>query len=246
MTRARKVGGVKLRIAEIFGPTLQGEGAQIGRPTVFVRLGGCDYRCSWCDTMYAVDPIHKASWVPMPTSEVLDEIDRLAEAPILVTLSGGNPALAPLGPLIMDGHEERGHQFTMETQGSQPRPYMAWLDHLCLSPKPPSSGMHTNHELLAECLQLGRQGRAGIANTILKVVVFDEPDYLYARDIATRHPGVPFFLQAGNTAVAQDAPPSDTLEVVRMLSERAINDRWYGVRILPQLHVLLWGNARAV
>ena len=35
-----------LRIAEIFGPTIQGEGALIGEPTVFVRAGGCDYRCS--------------------------------------------------------------------------------------------------------------------------------------------------------------------------------------------------------
>ena len=45
----------KLRISEIFGPTIQGEGALIGKPTVFVRAGGCDYRCSWCDTLYAVE-----------------------------------------------------------------------------------------------------------------------------------------------------------------------------------------------
>ena len=43
-------------VIEIFGPTIQGEGAEAGVPTHFVRLGGCDYRCSWCDTMYAVDP----------------------------------------------------------------------------------------------------------------------------------------------------------------------------------------------
>ena len=39
-----------IAISEIFGPTIQGEGALIGKPTVFVRTGGCDYRCSWCDT----------------------------------------------------------------------------------------------------------------------------------------------------------------------------------------------------
>src|SRR3712207_8798896 len=43
-------------VIEIFGPTIQGEGAEAGLPTHFVRLGGCDYRCAWCDTMYAVDP----------------------------------------------------------------------------------------------------------------------------------------------------------------------------------------------
>jgi 7-carboxy-7-deazaguanine synthase len=40
-------------ISEIFGPTIQGEGALVGKPTVFVRTGGCDYRCDWCDTVYA-------------------------------------------------------------------------------------------------------------------------------------------------------------------------------------------------
>ena len=43
-------------VIEVFGPTIQGEGAEAGLPTHFVRFGGCDYRCSWCDTMYAVDP----------------------------------------------------------------------------------------------------------------------------------------------------------------------------------------------
>lgn len=45
-----------LPVIEIFGPTVQGEGAEAGVPTHFLRLGGCDYRCAWCDTMYAVDP----------------------------------------------------------------------------------------------------------------------------------------------------------------------------------------------
>ena len=46
----------RIRISEIFGPTIQGEGPLMGRPTVFVRTGGCDYRCRWCDTLYAVLP----------------------------------------------------------------------------------------------------------------------------------------------------------------------------------------------
>jgi 7-carboxy-7-deazaguanine synthase len=46
-------------ISEIFGPTVQGEGPLVGRPTVFVRTGGCDYRCAWCDTLYAVLPEHR-------------------------------------------------------------------------------------------------------------------------------------------------------------------------------------------
>ncbi len=64
----------KIRISEIFGPTVQGEGALIGMPTVFVRTGGCDFRCSWCDTLYAVDPAFRADWKPMSATEVLDEV----------------------------------------------------------------------------------------------------------------------------------------------------------------------------
>ncbi|RWD90497.1 MAG: 7-carboxy-7-deazaguanine synthase QueE, partial [Mesorhizobium sp.] len=54
-----------IRISEIFGPTVQGEGPLIGRPTVFVRTGGCDYRCRWCDTLYAVLPEFREDWTLM-------------------------------------------------------------------------------------------------------------------------------------------------------------------------------------
>src|SRR5262249_776223 len=55
----------EIRVSEIFGPTIQGEGVLIGLPTVFVRSGGCDYRCSWCDSMHAVDTRFRADWRPM-------------------------------------------------------------------------------------------------------------------------------------------------------------------------------------
>ena len=48
----------------IIGPTIQGEGALAGRPTIFVRTGGCDFRCTWRDSLHAVDPVHKANWKP--------------------------------------------------------------------------------------------------------------------------------------------------------------------------------------
>ena len=43
-------------VVEIFGPVLQGEGRMIGAQTLFVRLGLCDFRCQWCDSLYAVTP----------------------------------------------------------------------------------------------------------------------------------------------------------------------------------------------
>ena len=69
----------KIRVSEIFGPTIQGEGVLIGLPTVFVRTGGCDYRCSWCDSLHAVDPKYRHDWVAtvsythltLPTSAIV-------------------------------------------------------------------------------------------------------------------------------------------------------------------------------
>src|SRR2546423_5629825 len=140
-----------LTISEIFGPTIQGEGKLIGKPTVFVRTGGCDYRCSWCDTLYAVLPEYKESWQAMTTEQVFSEIQRLSPDPILVTLSGGNPAIQPLGDLIDLGHEH-GYFFALETQGSIARSWMRRLDYLTLSPKPPSSGMHPRWDRFEQCL----------------------------------------------------------------------------------------------
>ena len=102
----------------MFGPTIQGEGVLIGLPTVFVRTGGCDYRCSWCDSLHAVDSRYRDDWTPMTPQAVWDEVKRLSGGvPLTVSLSGGNPAIQPLGELIRLGHRD-GYRFALETQGS--------------------------------------------------------------------------------------------------------------------------------
>src|SRR4051794_6252753 len=80
-------------VIEIFGPTIQGEGALAGAPTMFVRFGGCDYRCSWCDSMYAVDPAQvRENAVKMEPQEIIGELLRQLGAArgkgMWVTLSG--------------------------------------------------------------------------------------------------------------------------------------------------------------
>ena len=117
----------EIRISEIFGPTIQGEGALIGQPTVFVRTGGCDYRCVWCDSLHAVDSRFRADWRAMTTPEVLDRVRALSGGtPLMVSLSGGNPAIQPLGPLIRQGQAE-GYRFALETQGSVSRDWFAHI-----------------------------------------------------------------------------------------------------------------------
>jgi 7-carboxy-7-deazaguanine synthase len=225
-------------ISEIFGPTIQGEGTLIGKPTVFVRTGGCDYRCAWCDTLYAVLPEHKAEWLPMENAAIIERVFELTGgAPILVTLSGGNPALHDLSELLDLGHA-RGLTFAMETQASVARPWFAKLDHIVLSPKGPSSGMETNWSKVEECLTAA----AGVPAT-MKIVVFDEADYAYAKEARERFQEILFTLQAGTL---QGAAPGQIRDGVEWLLGRCKQDAWLDVTILPQLHVLLWGQKRGV
>src|SRR3954452_13878114 len=83
-----------LHVVEIFGPTIQGEGAEAGITTHFVRVGGCDFCCSWCDTMSAVDrQIVRATADKLSSQEIVARVEALDGRPEWVTFSGGNPAL---------------------------------------------------------------------------------------------------------------------------------------------------------
>jgi 7-carboxy-7-deazaguanine synthase len=232
-----------IRVSEIFGPTVQGEGPLIGRPTVFVRTGGCDYRCRWCDTLYAVLPEHRDEWTRMAPPEILARVEHLAGAtPVLVSLSGGNPALQPLAPLIELGRR-KGYTFALETQGSVAQPWFAALDWLMLSPKPPSSGMATDWRAFDDCVRAAGSG----PRCVLKIAVFDDEDYAYARRAANRHPELPVSLQVGNPEGAAGRADIDDLRGrFRWLVGKVAADRWFTATVLPQLHVLAWGSRRGV
>ncbi|MDB6454964.1 7-carboxy-7-deazaguanine synthase QueE [Falsirhodobacter sp. 20TX0035] len=230
-----------IRVSEIFGPTIQGEGVLIGLPTVFVRSGGCDYRCSWCDSLHAVDSAFRDTWTPMTAEAILTRIEDLSGGrPLTVSLSGGNPAIQPFGPLIAAG-QDKGYRFALETQGSISQPWFVRLDTLVLSPKPPSSGQDTDWDAFARCLLPGPE-------TVMKIVVFDDADYAFARDAAARFPHLPLYLQPGNPMVDEAAAVDQNGLVDRMLwlIDKTVADGWFTPRILPQLHVILWGNKRGV
>jgi 7-carboxy-7-deazaguanine synthase len=230
-----------IKISEIFGPVIQGEGAHIGVPTVFVRTGGCDYRCSWCDTMYAVDKKFSGEWRGMSNDEVLQAIYARSHRPILVTLSGGNPALFDFSFVIDELHDQK-FRVTIETQGSVPRDWFGQLDHMTLSPKPPSSGMPTDLAKLDTCVsKLDRTKQS------LKIVVADDADYDYARHIADRYPNVKLYLQVCNPDPAVEGDiMAMLLDKLRWLSDKVLSDCWYTATVLPQLHVLLYGNRRGI
>ena len=119
-------GGRKLPLVEDFY-TIQGEGFHAGKPAYFIRLGGCDVGCRWCDAKY--------TWNPKlyPPTDVRTVIDRALACPAqAIVITGGEPLLYPLGPLtgIL---RERGLEIFLETSGSHP--FSGCFDWVCLSPK---------------------------------------------------------------------------------------------------------------
>lgn len=224
-----------LGVVEVFGPTMQGEGPLVGRLCHFIRLGGCDFSCVWCDTPYSWDhPVLRR----MTVEDLLCEVARLGPAP-WVTISGGNPLLWECGPLV-DGLHRQGYRVSVETQGSIVRPWLAAADLVVVSPKPPSAGMDGRWTWDTLGTFMAATRREGAA---LKVVVQDERDYLFAREVYGRFPGVPFYLQDGRQPGTQSV--ESLASHYRWLVERAMRDPWGAeMAVLPQLHVWLWGNAR--
>ncbi len=232
---------MSIKISEIFGPTIQGEGSLIGQPTIFVRTGGCDYRCSWCDSLHAVDSKFRHEWKSMAAKEIFDKIEELSGGkPLMASLSGGNPAIQDFKPLINMGHE-KGYRFALETQGSIAKSWFADLDILTLSPKPPSSGEKTDWNKFDECLNLAGEN----PEIALKIIILDEDDYTYARNVASKYPELPLYLQPCNHSV-MTMDMDGIMDRNRWLIDKVVADKWYDVRVLPQLHVLLWGNKRGV
>lgn len=236
----------RIPIIEMFGPTIQGEGAVIGVKTMFVRTYGCDYRCGWCDSAFTWDGSAKDKVTMLAPQEILAGLLELAGDNFnCVTISGGNPALIgeAMGELISLLHE-RGIQAAIETQGSRWQDWFNEVDVLTISPKPPSSGMQTDWDKLDEIMH--RVADNGKAAHSLKVVVFNQEDYEYARKVHFRYPEVPLFLQPGNDNVTEEGDISGRLlERLEWLFGQVISDpQMNRARVLPQLHALIWHNKR--
>ncbi|WP_405113477.1 7-carboxy-7-deazaguanine synthase QueE [Paenibacillus sp. FSL K6-1217] len=236
----------RIPVIEMFGPTIQGEGAVIGVKTMFVRTYGCDYRCSWCDSAFTWDGSAKDKVTMLTPQEILAGLLELAgENFNCVTISGGNPALIgeAMGEFISLLHE-RGIQAAIETQGSRWQDWFSDVDVLTISPKPPSSGMATDWDKLDEIMH--RVANTGKAAHSLKVVVFNQEDYEYARKVHFRYPEVPLFLQPGNDNVTEEGDISGRLlgRLEWLFGQVIADPQMNRARVLPQLHALIWHNKR--
>lgn len=235
----------KIPVLEIFGPTIQGEGRVIGRKTMFVRTAGCDYRCSWCDSSFTWDGSMKDEIQMMTAEEIYDRLYEIGgDCFNHVTISGGNPALIKGIQDLVDLFEEKNIESALETQGSRFQPWMRQINDLTISPKPPSSGMKPNIQILDEVIE------QCVKETLnLKVVVFDDDDYEFAKYIHHRYPDLPFYLQVGNPYLDDEVEnhTARLLERYENLVDKVMQTNDMNpVYVLPQLHTLLWSNMKGV
>lgn len=239
-----------LPVMEIFGPTVQGEGMVIGQKTMFVRTAGCDYRCTWCDSAFTWDGSAKERIVNMTPDDIWNELTRVGGDRFShVTISGGNPALLKHMGELIDLLHKQDITIAIETQGSRWQDWLMDIDQVTLSPKPPSSGMNTNWETLEMMVNRLSQ-RPSPYDVSLKIVIFDEEDLNYAKEIHRKFPKVTLYLQVGNPDVKRMDLNSHALDLLRsyeqlielVMASSELND----VRVLPQLHALVWGNKQGV
>ncbi len=119
-------GGRKLPLVEDFY-TIQGEGYHTGKPAYFIRLGGCDVGCRWCDAKFTWNP---KMFPPIDVDEIVARATSHPAQAIVIT--GGEPLIYPLG-YITDKLHEAGLEIFLETSGSHSP--SGTFDWVCLSPK---------------------------------------------------------------------------------------------------------------
>lgn len=215
--------GERLPVMEIFGPTIQGEGVNIGEKTGFIRFAGCDLRCEWCDTKEAWD-VSAASW--MTVAGIAEQVKGMGVTTI--SLTGGNPLLFDLEGLVSYLKNWMGCFVNVETQGTRYQEWVSLVDLLTVCPK----RGHYDKGIVSHLLLSAQDCQ-------LKVVVFDEDDYAFAKAVHRDHPFSSFTFQAGSV----DGQPTN----LQWLAERVAADRDLDcVRVLPQLHCMIWGNRKGV
>lgn len=211
-----------LKVNEIFH-SIQGESSHAGLPCVFVRLTGCNLRCSWCDTAYA---FHEGR--PMSVDEVLHEVERYACR--LVELTGGEPLLQTEARPLMQRLVERGYRVLIETSGSLPIEDVPAGVRRIVDIKCPGSGESLRNRW--ENLDHLRDGDE------LKFVLANDADYRWAvRQIEER--------RLDRRCPLIFSPVHGSLSPADLA--RWVLDDGLDVRVQVQLHKVLWpGTERGV
>jgi 7-carboxy-7-deazaguanine synthase len=163
-----------MQITEIY-KSLQGESTYAGLPCVFVRLTGCNLRCSWCDTEYSFYGGKK-----MTPEQVFDQVQRLSSQGVLVEITGGEPMLqerelVPLMQRMLDS----SYKVLLETSGERPLENVPSGVVKIVDVKCPDSGA-------ADTFDFANLEALSAADEI-KFVIASRRDYEFAREFTAQH-----------------------------------------------------------
>ncbi|MGA2856587.1 MAG: radical SAM protein [Candidatus Sulfotelmatobacter sp.] len=163
-----------MQITEIY-KSIQGESTYAGLPCVFVRLTGCNLRCTWCDSEYTFQGGRK-----MATEEVRDEVSRLNPGGGLVEITGGEPMLqerevVPLMQYLLDD----GYRVLLETSGERPLERVPAGVVKIVDVKCPDSGEVGTFRV--------DNLKALTARDEVKFVLASRADYEFAREFIRQH-----------------------------------------------------------
>lgn len=155
--------------------SVQGESSFAGLPCIFVRLAGCNLRCSWCDSEYTF-----TGGKPFIEDEVMAQIEALAPCK-LVEFTGGEPMLQARELLpLMDRLLAQGYTLMLETSGERPLAEVPKAVHKIVDVKCPGAGSAANSFRMENLEALTRSDE-------VKFVISDRADYEFAREFIRTH-----------------------------------------------------------
>lgn len=206
-----------MRVVEIFN-SIEGEGKRAGLPATFIRLFGCNLRCGYCDSMYAVEGNDGEE---MSVSDILEKVSEIGCPNI--TLTGGEPLIHKDVRELIHALCERKYWVNVETNGSVLVPYRSLGSDLfyTVDYKTPSSGME--HKMNEEVFKsLGTLD-------VIKFVVGTEEDLTKALEIGQQYPQPYIYL----------SPVFGSIEPKRLV-EFVLENKLWNWRVQLQLHKMIW------
>lgn len=237
--------GKTIPVSEQFGPTIQGEGPYAGQSVQFIRTGGCNLSCSWCDTPYTWDGENYDLRAEL-TPRTADDLIAKAIPGLPCIISGGEPLLhqeSPAWERLLIGLASRGCEVHLETNGTLlPNSItQAWASFAAVSPKLDHAGPHRGHQdprLHADWPALAEGGDSSLARTsILKFVVRDAADVLWATEhaLGLGWPRERIWVMPEGTST--EALQSKWSEIARAAADLRIN-------ATHRIHVLAFGDTK--